>query len=373
MRSRNAKIFQHRCTTGCLTVHASAVKTSVRIAPLRGGALPLPARIVDASRTACAKRAPCSSQPGAARHTDLPVISILPATAIVTLTLCSPAFARYAISSSPMTHLSSIAQRLTQSRSAMIAEYDGLRVRLSAMLGTARIPLQIDVGFGNAIEPSRLTLNTRPSLTAEPRIRAYPHEAVIAEKFHAWSGSASETAGSRTFTTCTFLPREFHSRRALRAAIAATFERRNTPIDAALPAALAPRFYADIARSTQWRTYLERNHLPGAPADFVVAGELIRQFLGPVWSALAENMTFRSRWRSGGAWNSDDVENKILAAPSAPANPTSHGQQNSDSAETVVSKISKYQSQHLSADSNRILLTKTLVLSGSERFQGIGK
>ena len=33
------------------------------------------------------------------------------------------------------------------------AEYDGIRVRLIAHLGSARIPLQVDIGFGDAITP----------------------------------------------------------------------------------------------------------------------------------------------------------------------------------------------------------------------------
>jgi type I restriction enzyme S subunit len=121
----------------------------------------------------------------------------------------------------------------------------------------------------------------------------------------------------------------------LTAAIAATFKRRNTPIDLTQPVALAPRFYADTARATQWRTYLERNRLPGAPHDFDAAGELIRQFLGPLWSVLAENMAFSSRWRPGGPWNSEAIENEIHAASSSTASTTSHGQGHSDNADTV--------------------------------------
>ena len=34
------------------------------------------------------------------------------------------------------------------------SEYSGLRIRLEATLGTSRIPIQIDIGFGNAIEPA---------------------------------------------------------------------------------------------------------------------------------------------------------------------------------------------------------------------------
>jgi hypothetical protein len=40
------------------------------------------------------------------------------------------------------------------------AEYGGIRVKLVAMLGNARIPMQVDVVFGNAIisQPKVLTM-----------------------------------------------------------------------------------------------------------------------------------------------------------------------------------------------------------------------
>jgi Nucleotidyl transferase AbiEii toxin, Type IV TA system len=66
------------------------------------------------------------------------------------------------------------------------SEYHGLRIRLAATLGTSRIPIQIDIGFGNAVEPSPQYADY-PTLLDDPkpRIRTYPPEAVIAEKLHA--------------------------------------------------------------------------------------------------------------------------------------------------------------------------------------------
>src|SRR5207244_393868 len=84
--------------------------------------------------------------------------------------------------------------------------------------------------------------------------------------------------------------------------IAATFERRRTTIDAALPAALAPRFYADGGRAEQWRAYLTRNALPGAPADFGRIGEVLQNFLGPVWTSLATGDAFTDIWQPPGPW-----------------------------------------------------------------------
>lgn len=65
-------------------------------------------------------------------------------------------------------------------------EYGGLRVEFVAGLGTAKVPLQIDVGFGDAIVPRPLVV-AFPSLLAFPTssVSAYPREAVVAEKLHA--------------------------------------------------------------------------------------------------------------------------------------------------------------------------------------------
>lgn len=64
--------------------------------------------------------------------------------------------------------------------------YDGVRLTLTAQLGKARIPLQIDVGFGDSItpEPELIEYPTLLGLPA-PHLRAYRRETVIAEKFNA--------------------------------------------------------------------------------------------------------------------------------------------------------------------------------------------
>ena len=65
-------------------------------------------------------------------------------------------------------------------------EYGGVRVRLVARLGQARIPVQIDVGFGDAVTPGA-SWQTCPTLLgqAPPRILVYPRETVLAEKLEA--------------------------------------------------------------------------------------------------------------------------------------------------------------------------------------------
>ena len=67
------------------------------------------------------------------------------------------------------------------------ANYDGLRVNLMAWLGTAKCPVQLDVGFGDAVTPDPEEVEY-PTLLADvpaPRLRVYPRETVVAEKLEA--------------------------------------------------------------------------------------------------------------------------------------------------------------------------------------------
>ena len=65
-------------------------------------------------------------------------------------------------------------------------EYDSPRARFEATLDGARIPIQIDIGFGNAIELPPTDEHYPVLLDAPgPRVQVYLREAVVAEKLHA--------------------------------------------------------------------------------------------------------------------------------------------------------------------------------------------
>ena len=184
------------------------------------------------------------------------------------------------------------------------AEYGGSRARLRVMLDNARIEMQIDIGFGNAIEPDANDVQYPTLLDAPaPNIKAYPHEAVVAEKLHTLVVLGERTSRMKDLYDLHTLAAQFSFDGArLTRAITATLKRRNTKIESALPAGLAPRFFAEDVRAAQWRSYLDRNKLPGAPRDFTQAGERIQTFLGPVWSALVAGDKFANTWRPGGPW-----------------------------------------------------------------------
>jgi hypothetical protein len=184
------------------------------------------------------------------------------------------------------------------------AEYDGLRLRFQARLGTARIEMQIDIGFGNAIEPAPNDVQYPTLLDAPaPNIRAYPHEAVVAEKLHALVILGERTSRMKDLYDLHTLAAQFPFDGArLNRAIAATFQRRKTEFDPALPAGLTSRFFSDAARAALWRGYLNRNGLPGTPRDFAQVGERIQAFLTPIWTALGTGTEFANTWRPNGPW-----------------------------------------------------------------------
>lgn len=64
-------------------------------------------------------------------------------------------------------------------------EYEGVRIRFQGSMDSARIPMQIDIGFGDIVTPSPDEI-TYPTLLdfPPPTLKAYPPQTVIAEKIH---------------------------------------------------------------------------------------------------------------------------------------------------------------------------------------------
>ena len=75
-------------------------------------------------------------------------------------------------------------------------EYGGMRVKLMAMLGNVRIPLQVDVGAGDAVVPHRKSWTIRASSTslAHDFARTGPRPR-LPRRRRRWCGSLWQTAG----------------------------------------------------------------------------------------------------------------------------------------------------------------------------------
>lgn len=184
------------------------------------------------------------------------------------------------------------------------SEYDGLRIRIRARLGESDIPIQVDVGFGNAIVPGPEEKEYRTILgDPAPRILAYPPESVVAEKTHAMVVLGQRNTRFKDFYDIYAMAGAFRfERTTLVQAVRATFGRRRTSVQAELPEALAAPFYSDDARASQWRAYVTRSGLSDAPADFTQVGDRVIAFLRPLWGDLGDGGATTGNWQDGGPW-----------------------------------------------------------------------
>jgi hypothetical protein len=87
------------------------------------------------------------------------------------------------------------------------SEYDGLRIRIRARLGESDIPIQVDVGFGNAIVPGPEEKEYR-TILGDPPPGSWPTRPSPSwpRRRTRWLSLASATAASRTSTTSTRWP-----------------------------------------------------------------------------------------------------------------------------------------------------------------------
>lgn len=184
-------------------------------------------------------------------------------------------------------------------------EYGGVRVRFHAQVHTARVPVQIDIGFGDAVEPPPAEI-VYPSLVLDssPRVRAYCQETVVAEKVHAMVELGEANTRMKDFYDVFILAHRFPFRgETLARAIRATFDRRMTPLSTSSGSSpLAPAFYESGPRVDLWRRFLDKHELAGAQSDFTDVGEGIRGFVGPVVAALGGGEVLARGWEPGGPW-----------------------------------------------------------------------
>ncbi len=183
-------------------------------------------------------------------------------------------------------------------------EYEGLRIKLTAYLGKARIPLQIDIGFGDAVVPAPEEVEYPTLLDfPKPSIRAYPRETVVAEKFQAVVALGIANTRIKDFYDLWTIARRFSfGGETLCQAIEATFARRRTPLPTEAPLALTSDLGADPVKQTQWQAFLRRGRLSADGASLADVTAALQAFLMPPASALAEGRLFDTMWPASGPW-----------------------------------------------------------------------
>lgn len=165
-------------------------------------------------------------------------------------------------------------------------EYGGMRLKTTAYIGKTRIPITVDIGFGDAITDSSYTIDY-PSLLDMPtaNIRAYPPATVVAEKFQAIVNLGLANGRMKDYYDLWAIPNAMEIEPAeLDAAIRATFERRGTDIPGEPPVGLSSEFINDGQKAAQWAAYAASIDLDSLSLDTVV--ETIWSYIGPACERL---------------------------------------------------------------------------------------
>jgi predicted nucleotidyltransferase component of viral defense system len=183
-------------------------------------------------------------------------------------------------------------------------EYQGLRVRVRGLLGSARISVQVDIGLGDAVtpQPDEATYPTLLDMPA-PRLKVYPRETAIAEKLDAILRLGLKNSRMKDYydicTLCRCFPFDGAT---LAHAVRATLNRRGQVIPLELPIGLADSFASDPGKARQWGAYLGTHRSLEVPGDWAPAVRQVREFLQPILAAIASGQETTLIWVPPGPW-----------------------------------------------------------------------
>jgi predicted nucleotidyltransferase component of viral defense system len=183
-------------------------------------------------------------------------------------------------------------------------EAGGVRVTLTARLGRSRIPVQIDIGFGDAVTPPPSEIEFPALLDGPgPRIRAYRKETVVAEKLHAVVAHGIGNSRLKDFYDLTAIARLFpFDGEPVAAAIAATFAARGAALPRERPTGLTPAFADDPQKLAQWQAFTRRQPLLVPVGELAEVIDEISLFVMPPLTALTSGDPFTCQWQPGGPW-----------------------------------------------------------------------
>ncbi len=147
-------------------------------------------------------------------------------------------------------------------------EYNGVRLHITAHIDTIVQKLSMDIGFGDIVTPEAQLLEYPLLLEGLPAavVRAYSLETVVAEKFQAMVALGENNSRMKDFFDVYQILSNYNlDEDTLAQAIHATFEKRQTTVDADTPLfqssfaedAMRRQFWHGFLRKIKWREDLE--------------------------------------------------------------------------------------------------------------------
>ena len=183
--------------------------------------------------------------------------------------------------------------------------YGGMTITVTAYIANVKIPLQFDIGFGDAIYPDA-ELSEFPTLleTDPPQIKAYSSFTVIAEKFQAMVTLNLANSRMKDFYDIWLLAKlsdfDFNT---LTEAIQQSFNNRNIIIPSEeYPLALTSTFADSADKQRQWEAFCRKINPKDAPKLLSDVIDYLRIFFKPI---IFESTTPPKIWHAGKGWQQD--------------------------------------------------------------------
>lgn len=198
-------------------------------------------------------------------------------------------------------------QNITAQTITDAAEYRGLRIKVPARPGSARVVVQIDIGFGDPVVPDAQIFEYPVLLDLPaPRLKGYSRESFIAEKLESIARFGMLNSRLKDFYDIWLLAeRQDFEGEVLSAAVKATFSNRDRAVDVRMLERIKA-FASDTTKGTQWHAFCEQNRLKPKLPTLNETARLIIRFIEPVVRAVSQDEYCRGNWPAGGPWKSQD-------------------------------------------------------------------
>lgn len=174
------------------------------------------------------------------------------------------------------------------------ADYEGVRVKFTGFLERSRIPMQIDVAFGDVVYPKTKVVDYPVILNfPKPHLKGYPPESVISEKFETMVKRGLLNSRMKDFYDVWLMMRKFDFIGAnLSEALKRTFEHRKTELPKGQPLFAEEIYDEKSDRQTLWKAFLKKSDIRHVPDNLVAVAKAIEGFLIEPLDAITKSNKF---------------------------------------------------------------------------------
>ena len=174
-------------------------------------------------------------------------------------------------------------------------EYHGVNVSVIAYLDKTKVPISIDIGFGDVVYPSRVKMEFPVLLSMEaPEIYAYSISSVISEKFEAIVSLGDANSRYKDFYDIYFLADSYSlDGTELKEAIKATFEHRKTGFSDIF--AFTDDFITSEIHQRRWHAFTKKKKTL-LNVELLEVIDVIKAVLLPIVESIRDNKEYRLKW-----------------------------------------------------------------------------